>query len=145
MKPSAFKLFPVIFILTFSARLSAQSATTKCNCKISPYRPDPPCYDYCMKQLIHGAKSSELVMILGLSDTLAGKIVRINSTVPINSMQDYYSRLSPPDGEKLRIAVDKANKWQLYYFSRPLEDRNKMTLDLDQFLKQKQEFDKTHG
>jgi hypothetical protein len=76
---------------------------------------------------------------------MPGILDGIKATAPINSMKDYYSRLSPADGEKLRNAVDKANKWQLYYFSRPLEDRNKMTLDLDQFLKQKQEFDKTHG
>jgi hypothetical protein len=64
----------LVVLLSLGTILPTSAADNKCNCKVFPYKPDPPCFAQCTALLLSSNSKSNLEKFLGISSTLAGKI-----------------------------------------------------------------------
>jgi hypothetical protein len=63
-----------IFIVASSVIISS-SAFADCDCTITPYKPDPPCFMTCVSKILAHAPYDELTSKYGLSKDVAQKVI----------------------------------------------------------------------
>lgn len=69
----------LIGLISLGTILSTYAADDRCNCKVFPYKPDPPCFAQCTALVLSSNSKSDLEKILGISSPLAGKISAHNA------------------------------------------------------------------
>jgi hypothetical protein len=134
----------VLFFLTCANKsYSQEKKCPGCDCTISPFT--NTCFPCCSQLLLDSASSSELKLILGLSDSLANKIANLNKTGGVKIFSDYKNHLSTDESKILTKAVNSLNETQIYYFNLPKKDRLDFAGDMDRILQQRKDLLKDKG
>ncbi|MEN3368715.1 MAG: hypothetical protein V7609_858 [Verrucomicrobiota bacterium] len=68
-----------------------------CDCTITPYKPDPPCFLTCVSKILANASYSELTGKYGLSEDISKKIIQAREKTPDTSTGWYRNILSNSD------------------------------------------------
>src|SRR5436190_7254261 len=77
----------LLLITTCSLTLSDD-----CDCKIVPFKPDPPCFQTCVSKILASASYSELTGKYGLSDEISRKIVNAREK-GMNTSTGWYKKI----------------------------------------------------
>lgn len=113
----------ILLLLVLTPLVKGQD---KCDCTIVPFKPAPPCFDYCSSKLLATATKEELVLIVGLQWNTAGKIVKWKARNSADSLEDYKKILSEAELKKLREKIESLNNSQAAYFKYPASQRKKV-------------------
>jgi hypothetical protein len=65
------------------------SDNPNCDCNIWPFKPDPPCYDYCVAKHLAIASLDDLKNVFGLPDVVARSISAIPPHERPHSLEGY--------------------------------------------------------
>lgn len=85
-----------LLLLVLASLVCSSTVAAKCDCTITPYKPDPPCFIECVSKVLASASYGELTGKYGLSDDLSRKIIDARANADISS--GWYTRvLSPSD------------------------------------------------
>lgn len=125
----------LIIILLISGKLHAQ----KCSCTSYPWTPDS-CYKRCAPIVLNKSTKAELVMILGISSSVADKILSEKSKSSLDtpkSLESYLGKLNESDSMEVSTALKSLNIEKVTYFNKPAKDRErkKVAEKLDAILK----------
>ena len=102
-----------------------------------PYQPDS-CFYPCSKKLLDSADKFELVLILGLSDTLATTIESIAKKGNAKYFSDYVKQLKAEDSQKLFNSIRSLSPQQAFYLNLDRTDRTLFAGDMDRLMKQRE-------
>lgn len=116
----------ILFILAIVGISKGQ----KCDCTIYPFKPNPPCYDKCTANILATANKDELELIVGLDGDLAKRIVKLDRTGELDSLQNYSKVLTKEDFRILSDKLESLNKLQVEYFQKPESERAKIRIEL---------------
>lgn len=119
-----------------SAVFFAQAAVAqkKCDCSITPYKPDS-CFYSCAGRILRNATDIDLQLVLGLDGELAKKILNVNKDSANASFKSFIATLNGPETEKLIRSLNGLSKQQNNYLIKPLEDKKKIMANLEKSLK----------
>lgn len=113
--------------LLLSAFAAAQS---KCNCSITPYKPDS-CFSICAGFILRNATDIDLQLVLGLDQELSKKILEINKDSTNATFKSFLTRLNGQETEKLIRSINTLNKQQNDYLIKPLEGKKKIMANME--------------
>src|SRR5437867_1798467 len=85
-------LAPLLLIITCSPTFADD-----CNCKIVPFKPDPPCFQACVSKILASASYGELTGKYGLPDDISRKIINAREKGADTSSGWYKNVLSSYD------------------------------------------------
>jgi hypothetical protein len=123
---------------------TSQSFGQGCNCLKVPYQPDS-CFVKCSKKLLDSANKFELVLILGLSDTVANQILAVSKKGQTKNLNDYTGQLKEADTQKLFNSIQSLTPLQTGYLNLNKSDRTILAGDMDRLMNQKEGMLKLKG
>ena len=80
-----------------SVLILSTSAIAQCDCTITPYKPDPPCFMVCVSKALASASYAELTGKYGLSGDIAQRIINAREKQTDTSTGWYTKSLSGAD------------------------------------------------
>jgi hypothetical protein len=87
------KCLLIIVLLGLCATGRTFADEEACNCKIYPYKPDPPCFKQCTALLLSTSSKSDLERILGLDPALAKKVSAQDAELTAAEKQELNEKL----------------------------------------------------
>ncbi len=124
----------VLLLLTLSPAAYGQE---QCDCTITPYKPNPPCWEKCtVQKILATATVEELQIVVGVNEKAARKIVAWDDRDDATSLKVYKEQnvLTGEQVKKLRKELKSLNKTQLSYFEKSPEERAKLQKEMELLL-----------
>jgi len=113
----------ILLVLVCASFASAQ----QCDCTITPFKPNPPCFDSCTIRLLSGASRKELQLVYKLEKQGQDKILawqkdKNRSTITLDELVDM-NILTKTEKDVLVDRVNSFNEKQLEFLAKPLSER----------------------
>jgi len=103
----------ILFLLALAPTVKGQD----CDCTITPFKPEPPCYSKCRSalRLLARANMEELQRILGLEEDTAQKIVGLKGRSHAKTLRDYSVVLTDQEIATIAEKINSLSASQLTY------------------------------
>jgi hypothetical protein len=129
------KSIAITVLLLATLVSSAFAQTPKCDCTIVPFKPSPPCFDYCCSKVLKNSTFEELQLILGVKEETARRIVEWKGRKDAKTLGDFKEIMSQDEIKKLSKKIQSLNRTQLTYFSKSPSERTLITVGMSELLK----------
>lgn len=106
-------MFKSFLSLTIVAFVFASVASADCDCTITPFKPDPPCFEKCSAKILSLANRNQLTLIFGFSPVLADRIIAVPGRSDATSLAPYRVALSPEEVLKIELTFKTIQQRQL--------------------------------
>lgn len=96
-----------------------------CDCTITPFKPNPPCFNKCAVGLLAGANLKDLQFAFGLKKDTAEKLLEWQKGHHAETLEDYHAAniLTAKQIEALKKKIDSFTDVQLEYLAKPAAQR----------------------
>ena len=115
-----------VILLTLTGA-SALAQDPKCNCTIVPFKPSPPCLDFCCTRVLTTSTFEELELILGVQRETARRIVGWKERENAKALKDFEKILSVEEIDALSGKINSLSEGQLEYFSKSPTERTEIS------------------
>lgn len=110
-------------------------SNSKCDCTIVPFKPSPPCFDYCCSKVLKNSTLEELQLILGVKEEIARRIVEWKGRKDAKTLADFKVIISQDEMKSISKKIQSLNQTQLTYFSKSPSERALITVGMSDLLK----------
>lgn len=110
------KCLLLVFVVVLLA--GVQVRAQNCDCNITPYKPDPPCFNSCAAGILALVSLSDLINIIRLPESLARKIVEWPDRHIARSFEAYREILAPAEYVGLAARLNSLRQEELHLLRR---------------------------
>jgi hypothetical protein len=124
-------------LILFSLFITLPVVAQECDCKIFPFKPDPPCPEKCTPKLLFNANKEELQLVVGLDEGTAEAVSKAKKKEPMNSFEPFREALTAEQFKTLEEKVRDLSETQVEYLSKSVAERKAMRQELCAVLNRK--------